>query len=168
MHHRTESLPSRWTLHALNSGLIFSVTVAGVRRLPRAVSYAIGWVAAWIAWTLMPRSNDAVASNLEPLFPAEDLRRRRRRALDVYRSYTRDAIDFLRALNATPDEDARLFDLRPQDAALFADLLSRGNGLILVTAHWGNWEAGGILVSGDVELGPARGQRRLCHTTRVA
>ena len=152
MHHRSESLPSRWTFHALNSGLIFSATVAGVRRLPRAVSYGIGWAGAWIAWMLMPRTNDAVASNLEPLFPADDLRRRRRRALDVYRSYTRDAIDFLRALNASPAEDARLFDLRPQDAALFADLLARGNGLILVTAHWGNWEAGGILVSRQLKL----------------
>ena len=152
MHHRTQSLPGRWTFHALNSGLIFATTVAGVRRLPRRVSYAIGWVGAWIAWMLMPRTNDAVAANLEPLFPADDLQRRRRRALDVYRSYTRDAIDFLRALNAPPEEDRRLFDLRPEDAALFADLLSRGDGLILVTAHWGNWEAGGILVSRQLKL----------------
>lgn len=151
-HPRSETLPTRWTTHALNSGLIFSATVAGVRRLPRAVSYGIGWAGAWLAWTLMRRTNDAVASNLEPLFPAETARRRRRRALDTYRSYTRDAIDFLRALHAPPDEAARLFDLREEDAALFADLLARGSGLILVTAHWGNWEAGGILVSRELKL----------------
>ena len=152
MSKRTESLPTRWTSHALNSGLIFSATVAGVRRLPRVISYGIGWTGAWLAWQLMPRTNDAIASNLEPLFPAESASQRRRRALDVYRSYTRDAIDFIRALYASPSENASLFDLRPQDGALFAELLGRGNGMILVTAHWGNWEAGGILVSRQLHL----------------
>ena len=151
-HARTESLPSRWTFHALNSGLIFAATVAGVRRLPRGVSYAIGWVGAWIAWRLMPRTNDAVAANLEPLFPTESAARRRRRALDTYRSYTRDAIDFLRALHGPRDDGGALFDLRDEDAALFAGLLARGQGLILVTAHWGNWEAGGLLVSRTLRL----------------
>lgn len=152
MHDRTESLPRRWTSHALNTGLIFTATVAGVRRLPRAVSYAIGWSGAWLAWMLMRQTNEAVAANLEPIFPHESCRQRRRRALDVYRSYTRDAIDFIRALEHAPGETSALFDLRPEDAALFAELLSRGNGLILVTAHWGNWEAGGILVSRELKL----------------
>ena len=151
-HERTEALPRRWSSHALNTGLVFSATVAGVRRLPRALSYAIGWAGAWLAWKLMRETNDAIASNLEPVFPHESAARRRRRALDVYRSYTRDAIDFIRALEQAPGGTSQLFDLRPQDAALFADLLSRGNGLILVTAHWGNWEAGGILMGRELRL----------------
>ena len=152
MHDRSDALPVRWTSHALNTGLIFSVTVAGVRRLPRALSYAIGWAGAWLAWKFMRATNDAIASNLEPVFPHESAVRRRRRALDVYRSYTRDAIDFIRALEQAPGETSALFDLRQEDAALFADLLSRGNGLILVTAHWGNWEAGGILMGRELRL----------------
>jgi lauroyl/myristoyl acyltransferase len=151
-HERTEALPRRWSSHALNTGLVFSAAVAGVRRLPRALSYAIGWAGAWLAWKLMRETNDAIASNLEPVFPHESAARRRRRALDVYRSYTRDAIDFIRALEQAPGGTSQLFDLRPQDAALFADLLSRGNGLILVTAHWGNWEAGGILMGRELRL----------------
>jgi lauroyl/myristoyl acyltransferase len=176
MHSRTESLPSRWTLHGLNSGFVFSATMAGVRWLPRAVSYGLGWAGAWVAWRLMPRTNDAIAANLEALFPAESTAQRRRRALDVYRSYTRDAIDFIRALRAPAAEAAGLFDLRPEDGALFADLLARGNGLILVTAHWGNWEAGGILVSRTLRLPttvvamaePSPTVNRIRHETRAA
>lgn len=152
MHDRSERRPTRWTSHALNSGLVFTATVAGVRLLPRAVSYAIGRAGAWLAWKLMGRTNEAVAANLEPIFPHESVAQRRRRALDVYRSYTRDAIDFIRALEASPAESRDLFDLRPEDGALFAELLTRGQGLILVTAHWGNWEAGGILVSRELKL----------------
>jgi KDO2-lipid IV(A) lauroyltransferase len=151
-HERAEALPRRWSSHALNTGLVFSATVAGVRWLPRALSYAIGWAGAWLAWKFMRETNDAIASNLEAVFPRESTMRRRRRALDVYRSYTRDAIDFIRALEQPPGETSQLFDLRPEDAALFADLLSRGNGLILVTAHWGNWEAGGILMGRELRL----------------
>jgi lauroyl/myristoyl acyltransferase len=151
-HERTEALPRRWSSHALNTGLVFSATVAGVRRFPRALSYALGSAGAWIAWKLMRQTNEAIAANLEPVFPQESAARRRRRALDVYRSYTRDAIDFIRALEQAPGGTSALFDLRPEDAALFADLLSRGNGLILVTAHWGNWEAGGILMGRELRL----------------
>jgi KDO2-lipid IV(A) lauroyltransferase len=139
-------------MHALNSGLIFTATCHGVRRLPRAISYGIGWVGAWIAWRLMPRTNEAVAGNLAAVFPGETPSRLRRRALDTYRSYTRDAIDFIRAIDMTGREAERMFDLREEDRQLFERLLGRQQGLILVTAHWGNWEAGGILVSRELKL----------------
>lgn len=144
---RSETLPRRWTLHGLNSGLVFTLTWHGVRWLPRRVSYAIGWVGAWIAWKLMTRTNDAIASNLEPVFEEETHAQRRRRALLTYRSYTRDAIDFLRSIGSTGAQAQAIFDLREEDGTLFESLLAQGRGIIAVTGHWGNWEAGGILIS---------------------
>ena len=67
------------------------------RILPTSLCYGIGHVGTWIAWRLMPGSNAALADNLRAVFPDESEDRLRRRALDVYRSYTRDAIDFLKA-----------------------------------------------------------------------
>ena len=144
---RSDTLPRRWTLHGLNSGFIFTMTWYGVRWLPRSVSYAIGWVASWIAWKLMKATNDAIASNLEPIFGGETAAQLRRRALVTYRSYTRDAIDFLRSIGSTEEEAAAMFDLREQDGELFDRLLAQGRGIIAVTGHWGNWEAGGTLIS---------------------
>ncbi|MBK5298725.1 MAG: lysophospholipid acyltransferase family protein [Vicinamibacteria bacterium] len=144
--------PRRWTLHALNNGLIFRLTLAGVRHLPRPVSYAMARVASWLAWRLMPATNDAIADNLHAVFPDEDLRRRRTRALDVYRSYTLDAVDFIRALRADPEELRHMFSLAPGDRQVFEGLTAAGRGAIIVTGHFGNWECGAILMRRVLDL----------------
>jgi lauroyl/myristoyl acyltransferase len=140
-------VPRRWTAHSLNSGGIFAATYHGVRILPRAVAYAIGHVGAWIAWRAMPRSTDAVADNLRAVFPGESDRALRRRALDVYRRYTRDAIDFLRAMSADEADARRMFEIAPEYLAELQALHALGKGIILVTGHHGNWEVGGVLMS---------------------
>lgn len=143
---RPLATPTRWTTHGLNNGLIFGLTVFGVRHLPRAVSYAIGHVACWIAWRLMPETNAAIAHNLEAVLPQESEAARRRRALDVYRSYARDTVDFLRALALPPEQARELFDAPPDVIARFHALLAEGRGVILVTGHYGNWEMGSLTV----------------------
>ncbi len=145
-HSATHGHPRRWTLHGLNNGLIFRLTLAGVRRLPRPMSYALGSAGSWLAWRLMDETNDAVADNLSAVFPAESRDARRRRALAVYRSYTRDAIDFIRGLYASDDEVREMFALDPADRERFNQLTAAGRGAIIVTGHFGNWESGAILM----------------------
>lgn len=143
---RSGSTPRRWTTHGLNNGAILGATVFGVRHLPKAVSYAIGHVGCWIAWRLMGRTNEAIAHNLEAVLPSATDRERRRRALDVYRSYARDTIDFLRVL-ASPLERAReKFEVAPELLPRIEALRAEGRGIILVTAHYGNWEMGAVAV----------------------
>ena len=144
--------PRRWTLHGLNNGLIFRLTLAGVRRLPRRASYAIGAAGSWLAWRLMDETNEAIADNLAAVFTDEPAARRRRRALDVYRSYTRDAIDFIRALHASDREVREMFELDPADRERFTRLTSAGRGAIIVTGHFGNWESGAILMRRVLDL----------------
>ena len=141
-----------WSRHALNSGAVFGLTVRGVRVLPRRVSYAIGHVGTWLAWLLMRDTTAAVAANLQPVFPDESPRALERRALDTYRHYAADTIDFLRALSASPDETHRLFDLKQESAAIFARVLAEGRGALLVAGHFGNWEIGGILMGRVLKL----------------
>jgi lauroyl/myristoyl acyltransferase len=90
--------PRRWTLHGLNNGVIFSATRRGVGILPRVVSYGIGHVGTWIAWRTMATSRAAIADNLSALFPGESRRALEGRALEMFRSYACDVIDFLRAV----------------------------------------------------------------------
>jgi lauroyl/myristoyl acyltransferase len=55
-------------------------------------------------------------------------------------------IDFLLALK-TPDRDLQtLFSYTDSDEKLFVDLQSQGRGIILVSGHYGNWEAGGVFL----------------------
>lgn len=144
--------PRRWTLHGLNNGLIFTATYHGVRRLPRAVSYAIGHVGTWIAWRTMTRTREAIADNLAPVFPGESRDRLERRALLTLRSYARDVIDFLRALSHAATSPERVFEIVEEHPRLFGRLLERGKGVILVTGHFGNWEIGSMLVGNLLRL----------------
>lgn len=140
-------IPRRWTLHGLNNGLIFSATCRGVSVLPRQVSYAIGDTGTWIASRLMRRTRDALTDNLRAVCPDEPLAALERRAGLTLRSYARDVIDFLRALEMPAHRAQSIFHYRPEHAQLFADLLARGRGIIIVTGHYGNWEIGGVAMS---------------------
>jgi KDO2-lipid IV(A) lauroyltransferase len=117
-----------------------------VSRLPPSVSYAIGRAGTWLAWRLMRETRAAIADNLRAIFPDESERALERRARTTLASYAGDVIDFLLALK-TPDRDLqRLFAYTPSDEKLFADLRAQGRGLILVSGHYGNWEAGGVFL----------------------
>ncbi|MEO8259063.1 MAG: lysophospholipid acyltransferase family protein [Acidobacteriota bacterium] len=138
--------PRRWTLHGLNNGLIFRLTCIGVRRLPRAVSYALGDTGSWIAWRLMPGTRAALADNLRAIFPSESEAALQRRARRTLRAYSRDAVDFLRALRVPEAAAPALFDMQPEYFERFRKVLDLGKGAILVTGHHGNWEIGSILM----------------------
>ncbi|HWT44646.1 MAG TPA: lysophospholipid acyltransferase family protein [Vicinamibacterales bacterium] len=134
----------------MNNGVIFGITYHGVRRLPRSVSYAIGHIGSSIVARFAPESTSAIVENLRPVFPDESDAALRRRALETYRSYTRDAIDFLRAI-----EDPRVeqsFDIGDLTRERAAWIYSQGRGAILVTAHFGNWEAGSLLMARALRL----------------
>jgi KDO2-lipid IV(A) lauroyltransferase len=147
-----ERLPRRWTLHGLNNSLIFGLTVRGVRVLPRAVSYGIGHAGTWLAWRMMRETNAAIASNLSAVMPERSDDELRRDALQTYRQYAHDTIDFLRALSAAPAEIDRTFTLREEDRRLFESVRAEGRGALLVSGHYGNWEIGGLLMSRVVQL----------------
>jgi KDO2-lipid IV(A) lauroyltransferase len=114
--------------------------------LPRAVSYAIGDAATWLAWRLMRQTRAAIADNLSAVFPGESSSALERRARGVLRTYARDVIDFIRALSAPQAAMSELFDHLAADAQLFIDILAQGRGLILVSGHYGNWEIGGVFL----------------------
>jgi KDO2-lipid IV(A) lauroyltransferase len=123
-----------------------------VRFLPRALCYVIGHVGGWMAWRLMPACTAAVADNLHAVFPDEPPDRLRRRALHVYRSYTRDAIDFLKAVSAGDARVQQMFEIAPERLAALKALHAEGRGIILLTGHYGNWEAGSVMMARFLRL----------------
>jgi lauroyl/myristoyl acyltransferase len=141
-----EVVPRRWTHHYLNSGLVFGLTVRGVRTLPRPVSYGIGHIGTWLAWRLMTKTNAAVRDNLRAVFPMASDSQLQRHALEIYRSYAYSTIDFLRAVSANDQEAGATFDIRPEDRTTFEQVLAGGKGGLLVTGHYGSWEIGGLLM----------------------
>jgi KDO2-lipid IV(A) lauroyltransferase len=114
--------------------------------LPRWVSYSIGHVGTWLAWRLMPETRAAIADNLRAIFPDESEQMLERRARRTLGAYAADVIDFIRSLR-TPDAGLpELFAYTPADEQLFVDLRAQGRGIIVVSGHYGNWEAGGVFL----------------------
>ncbi|HKB11349.1 MAG TPA: lysophospholipid acyltransferase family protein [Vicinamibacterales bacterium] len=143
---RRDAIPRRWTLHGLNNGTIFRATYRGVGALPAWVSYGIGRAGTWLAWRLLTETRAAIADNLRPLFPNESQSALERRARTMLGAYAGDVIDFIRSLRAPDAELRALFEYVPSDAALFFNELAKGKGIILVSGHYGNWEAGGVFL----------------------
>jgi KDO2-lipid IV(A) lauroyltransferase len=134
----------------MNTGGVFAFTYHGVRRLPRAVSYAIGQYGSTLVARFAPRATDALVDNLRAIFPGESETQLRARALATYRSYTRDAIDFLRALD--DDRITEAFSFSEETRRHAMAIHAGGRGGIVVTGHFGNWEAGGLLMSRVLDL----------------
>ncbi len=85
-------------------------------------------------------------------FPTSHRESLERRALDTLRSYARDAIDFLRALEAPGGDPRDLFDIVDEHRQVFESLLARGRGIVLITGHYGNWEVGSLLIRNALDL----------------
>jgi KDO2-lipid IV(A) lauroyltransferase len=132
----------RWYARGLNNGAIFGATYHGVARLPRRVSYGIGYVGTWLAYHLMKDGTAGLLENLRTVFPAKPQDEIERLALLTYRSYARDTIDFIRSLFMSPAELGRT--VAEFDSGLFDELLSEGRGIIALGGHFGNWELGGV------------------------
>src|SRR5262249_29610694 len=143
---RRDAIPRRWTLHGLNNGTIFRATYRGVSVLPRPVSHAIGRAGTWLAWQLMRQTRAAIADNLRALFPGESQASLERRARTTLAAYADDVIDFIQSLRASPPDLEHIFESPPSGAARFLDQLAKGKGVILVSGHYGNWEAGGAFL----------------------
>lgn len=149
---RAAAVPSRWTLHGLNNGVIFAATCRSVAVLPRSASYAIGKACTWLAWRLMTQTRAALIDNLRALFPDASEDELDARSLQTLRAYAYDVIDFLRAIEAPAAQASRMFEWRPRDEQLFRDRLAHGRGVILVTGHYGNWEIGGVFMRRVIDL----------------
>jgi len=126
--------------------LAFRIAQFLARSTPRPVAYWIGDVISWFHYRFNRQSRSAVIANLsiihafsgEPATPA----RLRRESRAVYRNFARYIVDFFSLFHLDDDERRKLMDLADLYDAIQRGL-ARGNGVITVTAHLGNWELGG-------------------------
>jgi len=134
----------RWHPRGLNNALIFAATYQGVGRLPVSLSYAIGHAGTWLAYHLMRGATAALVDNLRLVLPEHSEPELQRLALLTYRSYAKDTIDFMRSLSMNVDELRRL--VGQINTIHFDHALTEGRGAIAVSAHFGNWELGAVLL----------------------
>ena len=123
------------------------VVSALVRRLPLRVSYGVALISGTVAFYAWPRGRKATLRNYRVVCPGAgkaELRSLARRSLV---NYCRYLVDFIRFPSLGPREVARE---AIGDAKFIAldKCLERGNGVIIVCMHFGNWDLGAAATAG--------------------
>ncbi|MFA4854568.1 MAG: lysophospholipid acyltransferase family protein [Candidatus Omnitrophota bacterium] len=113
--------------------------------LPLRLVYAIAVFLADLHYLFAFRDRRFVRNNLRAIFPDKSNRHLRKINRMVFRNFAKYLADFFRfeKLNRQYiDKNIKLENLHYFDAAL-----SRGKGVVVLTAHLGNWELGGVVIA---------------------
>jgi lauroyl/myristoyl acyltransferase len=129
------------------SHLWFPGSVFFARNVPRAVSYPLARAIGGGYFRLRPKYLAAIRSNLSIILgEPPDSPAVRRAADEMVRGHSAAWLDFLHFATRPPAESARLVE----SVVGFSHIVegrAAGKGVVLLTAHLGNWEVGGLMLA---------------------
>ncbi len=135
-----ENIPKR---HLLNKPVVFSVGIRLAKVIPRLLTYRIGEIAASISYLVCSKARESVNANLKRVFPNASSHRLRLLTRRTFLNYSRYLVDY--STFSDIDRDRIIKEITHIEGTdRLYDALSRGRGIILMTAHLGNWELGGL------------------------
>lgn len=159
-------------LGSVTSHLWFPATLAFVRTVPHSVLYPLARRLGEAYFRLRPKYLNAVRSNLAVILGQPSDSEAVRRATDeMARGHFSAWGDFLHFASRPREESSRLVE----SVVGFSRIVegrARGKGVLLLTAHLGNWEVGGLMLAEikqpihvvlvpDIFPGVERARRRL-------
>jgi len=113
--------------------------------LPLRLVYAIAVFLADLHYFFAFRDRRFVKANLKIIFPERENRQLRKISRMVFRNFAKYLVDFFRFEKlgrSYIDKNIKLKNLHYFDQALAA-----GKGVVVLTAHLGNWELGGVVLA---------------------
>jgi lauroyl/myristoyl acyltransferase len=139
---RATALP-RWYSHGLNRAALYHVAAAAGRCLPRGPRLRLAGAVARRAAARLPRERAVVEANLARVLPGADTTRRAALVADVFGHFGMCFADLIVANRRLRTVERLLAGV---EGAGTLDAVA-GRGLVVVTAHLGNWELGGRLLA---------------------
>ena len=136
---------------------------ATVQRAEYALYRAVAWFArrlsdrATLRWgsclgslgrMLLRRRDRLAMRNLRMIFPSKTEAERRAIAKACWRHFGREALFSIRMQTMSIEEIAARCPL--VNAEVLHEAVARGKGVILISAHWGGWEMGGLVLMSAV------------------
>lgn len=114
--------------------------------LPVRVSYAMACVLADIFCCISPRDRKVVSGNLAMVLGGDDRDKTTdRMARDVFRNFAKYLVDFFRFQKIDKEYVDR--NVKIEGSVNIEDSRAKGKGVILLSAHIGNWELGAAVIS---------------------
>lgn len=154
------------------SHLWFPGSVFFARSVPRGISYPLARSIGGGYFRLRPKYRTAIQSNLSIILgKSPDSASVRRAADEMVRGHAAAWLDFLHFATRPPEESARLVE-SVVGFSHIVEARASGKGVLLLTAHLGNWEVGGLMLAQvrqpihvvlvpDIFPGVERARRRL-------
>jgi len=139
--------PVARALASAGSRLWFPATRACARSLPRGWMYRGGRALAAFYYRLRPKYLRAARANLSVILQRpEDSPEVRRGAFEMVVSHFAAWVDFLH-FATRPEQDAAQLVEGVVGYSRIVEARLAGNGVVLLTAHLGNWEIGGLMLA---------------------
>jgi KDO2-lipid IV(A) lauroyltransferase len=135
-----------WYTHGWNTATSLRLILTIIPRLPRAVVPAVGVATTALCLTSMNRERRAAGRNLRRILGRGGWSKRRA-VWSLFYNFARFMVSYCDLPRIAPaDLEARHTPDREGDERI-REALSRGRGLIVLTAHLGNWEVGAQLLA---------------------
>lgn len=113
--------------------------------LPLKLAYRIAGFLSRIYYVFASRDRKAVTENLEAIFPDRPDDEIANIRKELFRNFAKYLVDFFRFKKI--DAEYLKKNIRLKNLNYIDEVLAKGKGAILVTAHLGNWELGGVVIS---------------------
>lgn len=114
-------------------------------RLSSKSGYALATFLSILKYYLSPRDRYAVISNLKKILPQSEQQYINRYAKQVFINFGKYLIEFFRLPMLKKEDLGKSVKLKGVEHV--DNALKKGKGVIILSAHMGNWELGGIFMS---------------------
>ena len=136
----------RWYTHAYDWPILYSLVNGLAPLLPRSLCFGVAmFLAAWFR-RLMPREYAAAQANIARIRPDAGPAQTARLTRSLFRHFSYYFVDLL-SLNRRAPEAQRRYLRGEYGLERLQAALASGGGFVAVTAHLGNWELAGRLLS---------------------
>ena len=116
-----------------------------VLSLPLKLGYAIAVLVSDLHYIFSPRDRQAVKENLETIFPLasdNEICKIRKKMFHNFAKYLVDFFRFSKIDKAYIEKNVKV-----ENFCYFDEVLAKNKGVIVLTAHIGNWELGGAVIA---------------------
>ncbi len=113
--------------------------------LPLRMAYGLASFLSMIKYYLSPRDRKAVINNLRKILPSSEHKRINSYAKEVFVNFGKYLVEFFRLSFLKPEDLGQMVKIKGREHV--DEALKKGKGVIIVAAHTGNWELGGVFMS---------------------
>ncbi|MBI4972429.1 MAG: lysophospholipid acyltransferase family protein [Candidatus Omnitrophica bacterium] len=113
--------------------------------LPLKLGYKIAVFVSNLHYLLVDKDRERVAANLKSIFPEKTRDQIAKIRITMFRNFAKYLVDFFRFEKL--DKEYIRKNIKIENLHYLDEALSKGRGVITLSAHLGNWELGGVVVA---------------------